>query len=84
MLLYLGLRTLWLSAQEQQWKKMKQEKSDKATRCAMIQMPFLFCTQGLLAYIAGHVLPFQSSEPEVVEVVEARARGGEGYTIQPR
>jgi len=40
--------------------------------------------QGLLAYIAGHVLPFQSSEPEVVEVVEARARGGEGYTIQPR
>ena len=32
--------------------------------------------QGLLAYIAGHVLPFQSSEPEVEEVTE------EGYPVE--
>ena len=32
--------------------------------------------QGLLAYIAGHSWPFQSSEPEVEEVTE------EGYPVE--
>ena len=45
-------------------------------------------SQGLLAYIAGQVLPFQSNEPEVEEVVDQELV--EGYSasdddpIQPR
>ena len=39
--------------------------------------------QGLLAYIAGHVLPFQSSEPEIVEVPEEGYPASDDH-IQPR
>ena len=46
MLLYLGLRTLWLSAQERQWKKMQQEKPVKAIRYAVFQMSFSFLHPG--------------------------------------